>query len=105
MNATSVPPVPPRWLTTAADLRIGFMLEQMGGDVPEGYPFILTPLTEPPEHFTDEERERWERTCDNCGKFCPEDTEFYTGAIGREVTEDTRIEIMFGACPACVGAA
>lgn len=101
MTPTSVPP---RWLATAADQRIGFMLEEMGG-VPEGFPFILTPLTEPPENFTDEQRERWERTCDNCGTYCPEDTEFYTGSIGRVVGPEARVEIMFGACAACVGAA
>ncbi len=75
------------------------MIGQMGG-IPEGYPFILTTLTEPPEGSPDEVRERWERTCDNCGTYCPDDTTFFTGSMGTTI-DGVRIEITFGACPKC----
>lgn len=89
----------PEWLVAAADVRVSFMLSQMGG-IPDGYPFILTPLTEPPAGWTDAQRERWERTCDHCGLYCPEGTDFLTGLISRDI-DGTRIEITFGACRAC----
>lgn len=92
----------PVWLVAMADARVAFMLDQMGG-VPAGYPFVLTPLTEPPLDHTEEQRERWERSCDNCGTYCPDGTDFLTGLIGRDIG-DTRIEITFGACPECAEA-
>lgn len=90
----------PAWLVAAVEQRVAFLVEQMGGRLPPGYPVVLTMLTEPPEGATDAERERWERICDHCGVWVPPDRELVTGSVGRR-RGPTLVEITYGACPAC----
>lgn len=98
----------PAWLTAKVDQRLAFMAEQFGAagttdQMIEAFlkaqPTVLfTPLTEPPENATDAEFERWDRTCDNCGKHCT--GRFFTGSVVREKW-DTQVIFMFGTCETC----
>jgi hypothetical protein len=93
----------PAWLTAKVDQRLAFMLQEMGGKLPNiGQNVVLTLLTEYGEGATQEEKDRWERTCDNCGLFCPGATTFYTGQVAR-YHMGKRVEFTFGSCPKCVG--
>lgn len=90
----------PGWLSAKVDQRLALMQEQMGdinmADL--GNPFVLTPLTEPPIGASQRARDMWERTCDNCDKFCP--GRFFTGMTQRKAF-GVQVTFMYGACPAC----
>jgi len=97
----------PSWLLPMVKARVNFMLAEMGGALPDGYPIILTTLTEPVEGTSQADRERWERTCDHCGRFCGDGEDFYTGSMGLEAMTGTRVqrvEVTFGMCPECADA-
>ena len=92
----------PPWLVEKVEKRINLIVSQ-GAVVyakKSGAPFIMTFLDEGDPEMTDEERERWERTCDNCGRYIPEDGEFYTGHMAR-IVDDVQIMIAFGVCGIC----
>jgi len=88
----------PTWLRASIDQRLALMEQHMGNaaDVPANV--VMTPLTEPEENATDHDREVWERTCDNCGAYCPD--EFYTGHSVR-MRGNVQVIFMFGVCPSC----
>lgn len=92
----------PAWLIAKVDQRLAQMSQAM--DTPEGRfalsltDIVLTPLAEPPEGATPLEFERWDKTCDNCGKHCP--TSLYTGHVMR-LHLGTRVNLTFGVCPEC----
>jgi len=92
----------PAWVTFLADQRLARILYALGGHLPppDQYEVVMNPLTEPDE---DTDWERWERTCDNCGTFCPEGEDFYAGVTSRE-HEGQQVIFTFGACAACAGA-
>lgn len=62
---------------------------------------VVTFLNEPADSATPEEREKWERTCDNCGRYCPDDEQFYSAMALRPLLNG-RVEITFGSCLGCV---
>jgi hypothetical protein len=92
----------PAWLLAKVDQRLALMKDKL--DSPEGrlalsvMDVVLTPLVEPPEGSTKEQFERWDRTCDNCGKYCP--TTLFTGHVIRQFM-GTKVNMMFGVCPEC----
>jgi hypothetical protein len=91
----------PAWLRLALDIRLAAILAVAGGVGPfREFGFVMTTLTEPDEEASDEERERWERTCDHCGRYFSDEEEFYTGHASR-IVEDVQILIAFGVCPEC----
>ncbi len=98
----------PTWLVEKIDARLAFMVEHGALDIAResGARVIMAFLDEGSEHMTEEERERWERTCDNCGKYVPPEperdnyTEFYTGHMARTV-EGIQILMAFGVCGTC----
>jgi hypothetical protein len=61
---------------------------------------ILTPLTEPKEDATDDDRIRWDRSCDNCGVFCGKTRDFWTGSVTRYLGK-TQVVLTFGTCTNC----
>ena len=98
----------PAWLLAAVDQRLALMKEAAhDAGMPPGkafgdYELVTTPLTEPREGATKAEFDRWDRSCDNCGVFCPKYGEpiLYTGHINRELG-GARVVITFGACAKC----
>lgn len=85
----------PAWLMAAIDQRIAKVDEALGSNIPEA--IVMTMLTEP----EGDNSERWERTCDNCGTFVPEGTEFFTGTVSGKLRTGMPIVITFGSCRAC----
>jgi len=94
-------PTPP-WLTAKIDQRVALMLDTLGPAVSgfDEYTVVMTPLTEPEEDATPAEIQRWERACDNCGRYCHVGENFFTGHLVRDV-EGHQVIFMFGACPEC----
>ena len=98
------------WLQAKVDQRIEFMVRHGALDIARenGTRFVTSYLDEGEEEMTKEERERWERTCDSCGRYVPpepgadrEDYDnFYTGYTARTV-EDVKIMLAFGVCGTC----
>ena len=91
-------PEPP-WLTAKVDQLLA-RLEEMAGGM-----WIFTPmeivmmqLTEPDQFATEEEIEKWDQTCDNCGAHVP--GELFTGNVTRTV-QNTKFLIAFGVCARC----
>lgn len=90
----------PAWLTDKVNVLIERMKKEgASAEVFEaaGLPFVMTFLTEPEEGASPIDFERWEMTCDNCGKvsnqLCP-------GAV-RRIAFGVRLEITFGVCSEC----
>jgi hypothetical protein len=90
----------PSWLTEKIDRRLALMESHIGNaaDVPAN--LVMTPLTEPLEHATKEEFERWERTCDHCGTYCSAADPFYTGHSVR-MRGEVQVVFVFGVCASC----
>lgn len=89
----------PSWLTAALDQRLAQMDTATGGALPlMQFDMVLMPLTEPEEDATPAERERWEFTCDNCGKYAP--STMLSGDI-TVVHRGMTMAITLGACPEC----
>lgn len=89
----------PAWLTAAADQRVAFMAETLGPGVAflKGYNVVVTPLTEPDPGC---QTQQWDKTCDNCGRYCPD------GLVANSVQRDlngVKIQVVFGACSRCMG--
>lgn len=101
----------PAWLTAKVDQRLAFMAEQFGAvgstdEMIEAFfkaqpTTLMTPLTEPPENAGQEQFEIWDKSCDNCGKWCP--NTLSTGHTSR-TKWGTQIIFMFGVCPRCKAA-
>lgn len=85
----------PAWLKAAIDKRVAPFSEIPGL---AHWPLVLTTLTEPDEDASEEERARWERTCDRCGKHCP--NVFYTGTATR-IVQGVDVIVTFGMCVQC----
>lgn len=93
----------PGWLTAAADQRLALMQETVPPEVlAEDAPIVMAMLTEPSDDLDRQERERWERTCDNCGAYTPEGQVFYTGHVTRYLF-GAPVMITYGACFRCSG--
>jgi hypothetical protein len=92
----------PAWIEPMVEARMGLIDEAFHGRVPDAYPLILMPLTEPAEGATTADFDRWERTCDNCGTYCDDSTDFYTGNVTRDYA-GVQIIMTFGACSTCAG--
>ena len=98
-------PSPP-WLIAAVDQVVARMAHQLGvpvdsTDTPLAqYGLIMVPLKEPHEGATAKDFERWERTCDNCGKVCI-DEPFWSGAYQRPAW-GALLLIGYGACKDCI---
>jgi hypothetical protein len=90
----------PAWLTAMIDQRMALMEEHLGNPANVPANVVMTPLTEPEEDATNADRERWERTCDNCGTYCDNDTPFYTGSTVR-MRGNVQVIFMFGVCAPC----
>jgi len=92
----------PAWLTAKVDARIAEIRKGGAFDLAESVqPIVMTFLDEGSPHMTDEERERWERTCDNCERYCPEGgMAFYTGHVLR-MEEGRQVILAYGVCDDC----
>lgn len=94
----------PAWLLAKVDQRLALMKEALGElgirRLKSYTGVIITPVSEPAEDASLAEYERWEHSCDNCGKYCPDS--MWTGTVERELS-GARVYISFGACPTCAG--
>lgn len=90
----------PSWLTARADQRLALMLEKAGDNFPHGA-LVTTPLTEPEPGG---DFERWDRSCDNCGKYVAEGELLWTGSVFRVTPKGSQVIINFGACADCKNA-
>lgn len=95
----------PAWLVAMVDQRLTFMQEKMGGrDLDLSGQYVVTPVSEPGssddpnETISPEQMERWDRSCDRCGEYRPDD--LYTGHVTREAF-GTTVTFTFGVCPTC----
>ena len=94
------------WLEALIDQRLALMREHAGG--PAGFKLyfggqggvVMTPVTEPREEATKEEYDRWDRTCDRCGKYVKPTSRFWTGHIMRN-WEGVQICFTYGVCRNC----
>jgi hypothetical protein len=91
----------PAWLVAMADQRLALMAEKVSASSLKLYgpEIIMTPLTEPAENASNMERTRWERSCDNCGRYCKKGT-FITGHVMRQL-HGHAVLMTFGMCPEC----
>jgi hypothetical protein len=89
----------PAWLDAKVDQRLAMVDQAMPVVGLAGPSLIVTPLAEPPEGATRRDYDRWERTCDCCGKYCPYPKEnFYTGHVQRTSKAGLPVIISFGIC-------
>lgn len=96
-------PPEPAWLTAKIDQRIQLMRDSGAFEIAsESQPLIFSFLDEGDHEMTPEEFRVWERTCDNCGRYCPPtgDMAFYTGHAGREI-EGRQVILAYGVCDDC----
>lgn len=90
----------PTWLVAMVDQRVAFMREQMG---PAGWEMakhldvLMTPLTEPVEDATPAQHQRWDHSCDKCGKYCPDEGRLHYAYVEYKL-DGVKVIIFFGAC-------
>lgn len=87
----------PAWLVAKVDQRLALMDEFLR-QLEFNHELIMTPLDEPPEGASEAQFRKWDRTCDNCGRYCK--GRFYTGNVVREL-HGKQVVITFGVCPRC----
>jgi hypothetical protein len=90
----------PAWLTAMLDQRLALIKETVE-DPNTAFGLmnmVMTPLTEPREGATQEEYERWDQTCDNCGAYVP--GELFTGHVVRFL-DAVQVIVSFGVCTPC----
>jgi hypothetical protein len=87
----------PAWITAKVDQRLALMAEA-GIDAFKDTELVMTPLAEPSKGCTDAEYRRWDRTCDNCGAYCPR--QFFTGHVVRR-WRGVQVIFSFGVCLGC----
>lgn len=92
----------PAWVMHMIDQRLALMEHMLPADTVAGFGVIMTTLTEPGEGADEEAYDRWERTCDNCGTYCPDDVAFFTGQLITTLDSiDAKVIVTFGACERC----
>lgn len=90
---TDIPP----WLQSLVDQRLALIEQHLP---PAEFTIVMTPLVEPAED-TKQGVDFWERCCDNCQRYCPPDTEFYTGSIQERLRDGRMVVMTYGVCPSC----
>jgi hypothetical protein len=91
---------PTAWMRQKVRERLVQARPVLRAESPRGWAVVILMLTEPDEDASDEERERWELSCDRCGTYCPPPSDFFTGQV-TVVERGHRVAITFGMCRAC----
>lgn len=105
MNQIKEPP----WLSSKVDQRFALLRHRVDTDEVDADTLVMVMLTEPPEGSSLLTKARWERSCDNCGTYCPpqesadESTNFYVGHCVRRLY-GAPVAFVFGTCARCRGA-
>ena len=91
----------PPWLTEKVDRRLA-QIELSGAFELDTKAVIATYLAEGDDQMSEEERTRWERTCDSCGRYCSVDSgiDFYTGFASR-IVKGRQVLMAYGVCDDC----
>ncbi len=87
----------PAWLTAAVDQRVALLTESGALSALQEAKLVVTTLKDPPED-TKEALDKWERTCDCCGKDCRNE-DFYTSHVSKDVGL-FQVVITYGVCSA-----
>ena len=91
----------PAWLAAKVEARVALIAAGVTAAAREtDAQVVMTYLDEGKAEMTDEERRRWERTCDNCQRYCPDEDEFYTGHVVQMI-DGRQVLIAFGVCGIC----
>lgn len=97
-------PVPP-WLQSQVDQLQARVRSQFPPGIPLSVVFgnaiVTMPLTEPAEGSSKKQMQRWEFTCDNCGRYCPDPIPFHTGTLAQQ-WDGVQVLIFYGACSRCL---
>lgn len=90
---------PPAWLISLVDQRMALVEESVGKMPPASLPtIVMTPLCEQPSII---DFDRWNRSCDCCGTYCPPADHFYGGHITRTLRNGIPVNMTFGVCQSC----
>jgi hypothetical protein len=92
----------PAWLLAKTDQKLADMRDNLTADRLAGFKAVLIPLFDPAPGVDDTGGGRWDRTCDNCGKYCPDGTPYFVGQTKREM-HGKSVFLTFGACSECIG--
>lgn len=92
--------VQPAWFTTKLEERLALFEPAIRGGAAADFGVVMTTLTEADESATAEQREQWERTCDNCGEFRADGEPFFTGSITLMI-HGVQVIVTFGTCEVC----
>lgn len=90
----------PAWFTHKVDQLLA-KINHLAPALPPGMDALMAMLEEPREDATPEEHERWQRSCSNCGAYCPDPVPYYVGHIMRKHKTGTPVAIIFGTCLSC----
>lgn len=96
-------PYEPPWLTAKVDRRLAELKAGGAFEIAiDQAPIIMTYLDEGDAKMSPQARQQWERTCDNCGRYCPEvgGMAFYTGHAMRLV-DQRQVLMTYGVCDDC----
>lgn len=88
----------PAWLTHLVDQRLALLNEYLPGPSLQNYDIVMMPLKEVHE---DDDLAAWNRTCDHCGKYCDNDTDFYTAHSMYKLRSGTPVVFIIGVCTDC----
>lgn len=94
MTTKNVPPA----IHAMIDQRIALIVATVPATESTDWGSVITPLTDAPLGV---DPERWDRTCDLCGTYCPVDSLFYCGFVGDTIHRRLPIMVSFGLCPSC----
>lgn len=91
----------PAWFIALVDQRMALVQEALGDLTLDKLEVVMVPLTEPAPDASEAELTYWERRCDHCGKYCKDETPFYTGHIVKAMRNGKLVHLMFGMCEPC----
>lgn len=88
------------WLQAAVDQRFALIKEALKSPhVLSAIDVVMTPLTEPTFDGAPD-LAKWDRTCDRCLKYIPDNQDFWTGHV-LQMWGPVRIVMTYGVCTPC----
>lgn len=101
MAGDATPRETPAWLLQKVDQRLAALKEHFGELWQlDQYQLLVSPLVEPDRELSPLEQELEERTCDNCGAFCPLSIPFFSGVYSFMVG-NKQVLFSYGTCERC----
>jgi hypothetical protein len=91
----------PAWFTAKVDQRVALATEAARYMRTPNEAIIMVPLTEPPPGFSQLDYDRWDRSCDGCGAYCPHPIAFFNGHRTVTNAKGLLVHLVFGLCETC----